>query len=240
MSHAKAQTRRGWQERRPITPENMSDLFSREAPLRQNPELRLLRPVFPAEEDMHLPSCAARHCSGTSGKALRLTYYRNSRIGQLEAKIDKLDEILTSQQIVSEGSDASPTSNCEASRSSSTVSGEMGEEPLRIQNANGVSLDPFQLGLLSVETGEILLDRFRKSLTPYFPFVIISDSSKVTDLHREKTLVCLAVLFAASNDDRGLQAHLARLFEQTLATALLQGSIPTLENLQGLLIYIAW
>lgn len=138
------------------------------------------------------------------------------------------------------GSEASPVSGRDVSRSSSAAAGETADEASRIQHANGVSLDPFQLGLLSIETGELLLDRFRRSLSPYFPFVVIPQSAKVADLHREKPIVCLAVLFAASIDDRALQARIARLFEQMLATALLQGSISTLENLQGLLIYISW
>lgn len=120
------------------------------------------------------------------------------------------------------------------------AAGEIGEGPFETKRANGVSLDPFQLGLLSIETGEMLLDRFKRSLTPYFPFVIIPEPSKVTDLHQEKKLLCLAVLFAASNNDRGLQARIARLFEQMLAMVLLQGRISTLENLQGLLVYTAW
>ncbi|KAJ0122248.1 hypothetical protein J7T55_002760 [Diaporthe amygdali] len=165
---------------------------------------------------------------------------RVNRINQLEAKIAKLDNILASQQVESGGSEASPVSGRDVSRSSSAAAGETADEASRIQHANGVSLDPFQLGLLSIETGELLLDRFRRSLSPYFPFVVIPQSAKVADLHREKPIVCLAVLFAASIDDRALQARIARLFEQMLATALLQGSISTLENLQGLLIYISW
>lgn len=111
---------------------------------------------------------------------------------------------------------------------------------MRIQPANGISLDPFQLGLLSTETGNMLLDRFRKSLTPWFPFVIIPESTTVTDLHREKPIVCLAVIFASAYDDGILQGRISRMFEQMLATALLQGRIASLENLQGLLIFTAW
>ncbi|KAL2277754.1 hypothetical protein FJTKL_15193 [Diaporthe vaccinii] len=59
-------------------------------------------------------------------------------------------------------------------------------------------------------------------------------------VHREKPIVCLAILFASSYDDGILQGRISRLFEQMLATALLQGRIASLENLQGLLIYTAW
>lgn len=137
------------------------------------------------------------------------------------------------------GSTTSPASDRGASRSPSTEAGETAESS-RAQPANEVSLDPFELDLLSIETGDLLLDRFRISLTPYFPFVIIPESSKVTDLHREKPMVCLAVLFASSYDDGVFQGRISRLFEQMLATALLQGRIASLENLQGLLIYTAW
>lgn len=167
-------------------------------------------------------------------------HYRHSRISQLEAEIARLDNILASQQGSSGGSAVSPASDRGASGSSSTAAGEEDEEPARVQPVNGVSLDPFQLGLLSIETGDLLLDRFRRSLTPYFPFVIIPESSNVTDLHREKPIVCLAVLFASSYDNGILQGRLARLFEQMLVTALMQGRISSLDNLQGLLIYTAW
>lgn len=203
---------------------------------------------------MHLPSRTARRCTGTAVKvrdifgrgvcwsgydALRLTRCRDSRISQLEAKIAKLDNILSSQQTGSGRSTASPASERGASRSPSTEAGEAAESS-RTQSANGVSLDPFQLGLLSIETGDLLLDRFRRSLTPYFPFVMIPESSQVTDLHREKPIVCLAILFASSYDDEAFQGRISRLFEQMLATELLQGRIASLENLQGLLIYTAW
>lgn len=233
----------------------MPGLLSRKAPLRQDPKLRLVRPLFPAQEDLHLSSCTEGHCTGTPSKvrrslgqrwihgpghdALRLTRYRDSRISQLEAKIAKLDNILNSQQTVGGGSTASPASERGASRSPSISDGEP-EESSQTQPASAFSLDPFQLGLLSIETGDMLLDRFRKTLTPYFPFVIIPESSKVTDLHQEKPIVCLAVLFASSYDDGALQGRISRLFEQMLATALLQGRIASLENLQGLLIYTAW
>lgn len=62
----------------------------------------------------------------------------------------------------------------------------------------------------------------------------------MTDLHREKPIMCLAVLFASSYDNGILQGRLARLFEQMLVTALMQGRISSLDNLQGLLIYTAW
>lgn len=172
-------------------------------------------------------------------EALWLTRYRDSRISQLEAKIAELDNILSSQQVGSRGSTGSPVSNPGASRSPSTEAGRASESS-RIQPTSEFSLDPFQLGLLSIETGDLLLDRFRRSLTPYFPFVIISESSKVTDLHQEKPIVCLAILFASSCDDRILQRQISRLFEQMLATTLMQGRIASLENLQGLLIWTAW
>lgn len=62
----------------------------------------------------------------------------------------------------------------------------------------------------------------------------------MTGLHRENPIVCLAILFASSYDNGAFQGHMSRLFEQMLATALLQGRIASLENLQGLLIYTAW
>lgn len=165
---------------------------------------------------------------------------RKTRISQLEAEIARLDNILGSQQGSGAGSNSSPVSDRGASRSSSTAAGEEAGESTRVQPVNGVSLDPFELGLLSIETGNLLLDRFRISLTPYFPFVIMPESLRVADLHREKPIVCLAILFASSHDNGVLQARLSRLFEQMLAIELLQGRIASLENLQGLLIYTAW
>lgn len=103
--------------------------------------------------------------------------------------------------------------------------------------------DPFALGLLNPEKGEILLDRFRSTMAPRFPFVVLPDGDNrelLKLLRRERPHLCLAVLAASASDDFVLQRELSRLFNKAVASGLTTGRIRTLDVLQGLLVHLAW
>lgn len=108
--------------------------------------------------------------------------------------------------------------------------------------------DPFTHGLLDAEKAEHLLQRYRSTLTPRFPFVVLPDD-RVRDgdgetalefLRRERPSLCLAVLAVSASDDFVLQRELGRLFNECAANGLITGKVRSLDMLQGLLVHLAW
>jgi len=110
--------------------------------------------------------------------------------------------------------------------------------------------DPFSRGLLDVERAGPLFRRFRASMTPRFPFVVLpatddgSGTEKETEglqlLRRQRPFLCLAALAASCHDDFVLQRELSRLFNESLSARLATGNIRSLDVLQGLLVHLAW
>ncbi|KAL6407752.1 hypothetical protein AUP68_08776 [Ilyonectria robusta] len=102
------------------------------------------------------------------------------------------------------------------------------------------SLDPFERGILSLETASTLIDWFRRKMTPYFPFVVFSKDLSVDQLNRERPCACLAALAAASHSELHTQQALGSLFNQVIAARMIEGNIADIDLLQGLLIHLAW
>ncbi|KAF4974446.1 hypothetical protein FZEAL_8646 [Fusarium zealandicum] len=100
--------------------------------------------------------------------------------------------------------------------------------------------DPFARGLLPFELGQDLLDVFRAKMTPHFPFVVVPGTLSVQDLVREKPVLCVAILSAASHGDPKLQRALGNTFNEIVAIRLVKGPFATLDMLQGLLVHLAW
>ncbi|KAH6887494.1 hypothetical protein B0T10DRAFT_607439, partial [Thelonectria olida] len=102
------------------------------------------------------------------------------------------------------------------------------------------SVDPFQLGIVSLETGEKLIGYFKTRMTPYFPFVVFPDALSALDMNSERPCACLAALTVSSHADTHTQKALGTLFNQVVAARLASGKFNSLDLLQGLLIYLAW
>jgi hypothetical protein len=102
------------------------------------------------------------------------------------------------------------------------------------------SVDPFQLGILSVAAGEKLIEYFKTRMTPYFPFVVFSDNFSAGEMNSERPCACLAALAVASHAETHTQKALCTLFNQLVAARLAGGEFNNLDLLQGLLIYLAW
>ncbi|KAM5364464.1 hypothetical protein ACJZ2D_011524 [Fusarium nematophilum] len=104
----------------------------------------------------------------------------------------------------------------------------------------GGILDPFQQGVLSLETGRTLLVAFRTKMTPYFPFVVFPKDLSLEELNRDRPYVCLAALAATCHKDTTTQKELFDLFNQAVGARVSKGNFSDLDLLQGLLIHLAW
>lgn len=112
--------------------------------------------------------------------------------------------------------------------------------PLSNPPRTGSSHDPFLRGLLSLESGQELLDYFAAKMTLHFPFVILPLGVSASDLIRDRPCVCLAALAAAAHKQVALQRSLGRLFNELVSSRLVAGPFHSLDLLQGLLIHVAW
>ncbi|KAF4455689.1 hypothetical protein FALBO_15570 [Fusarium albosuccineum] len=113
------------------------------------------------------------------------------------------------------------------------------DAPGDIFNADA-SLDPFERGILSLETGAALLDQFRTRMTPYFPFVVFAKDVSIEELNSQHPCACLAALAAASHADAPTQKALGNLFKQVVGAKMVNGNFNHLDLLRGLLIHLAW
>ncbi|KAH6975214.1 hypothetical protein BKA56DRAFT_590215 [Ilyonectria sp. MPI-CAGE-AT-0026] len=102
------------------------------------------------------------------------------------------------------------------------------------------SLDPFERGILSLETASTLIDWFKTKMTPHFPFVVLSKDLSVDELSRQRPCAYLAALAAASHSELHTQQALGSLFNQVIAARMIEGNIADIDLLQGLLIHLAW
>lgn len=160
-----------------------------------------------------------------------------SRIEQLEAKLNR---IASTQQFSRDGSQVSSANGSEPSASASARTLTSADNENVVGFGTMSSFDPFERGMLSTATGNTLLDQFRAKMAPYFPFVIIPESTRIEDLRPARLFLCVATLFASSHEDLDLQRNLARLFEQMVAAKLLEGGFASFDILQGLIVYLAW
>ena len=83
------------------------------------------------------------------------------------------------------------------------------------------------------------LNRYR-SMSLYFPFVIIPSSMSMLQLACSKPMLCLAILTACSMQDRDLQMKLEVLLRRELAERIMVHQEKNLELLSALLVYLGW
>lgn len=104
--------------------------------------------------------------------------------------------------------------------------------------------DPFEKGLLSLEEASGLLDIFRAKLVPHFPFVVVSPTTSLGQLHQQRPALCLAILAAASFGNLRLQRSLGALFNELvgerIAKRMAKDRFATLDMLQALLVHVSW
>ncbi|KAK2806465.1 hypothetical protein FQN50_005883 [Emmonsiellopsis sp. PD_5] len=178
---------------------------------------------------------------------------KDLRIEALESKI---------QQLMSTGSGSPdpqtqtwPTSQLQPPNSESTPSSDISEashaaQPTAAYPPYGGILAPNSLeieggdiissGLLSLQTADVLLERFKSTMTPYFPFVVVAPHISAERLRHEKPVLFLSIMTAASYDNMPLQRKLGRLAAETVSSRMLIAGEVTFDLLQGLMVQVAW
>ena len=100
--------------------------------------------------------------------------------------------------------------------------------------------DIIDAGLLTMEAANSLLETFKTTLTPHFPFVVIAPQTTAKELRQEKPCLFLAVLAAASYEDMPLQRSLSKKVSRAISDRMIRGGEMSLDLLQGLLVHLAW
>ncbi|KAL6720618.1 hypothetical protein ACLMJK_002543 [Lecanora helva] len=94
-------------------------------------------------------------------------------------------------------------------------------------------------GLVDEARADELLDKFR-TMSTFFPFVVISQKLRAQDLRSRKPMLFLAIVMTATTDDRKLQMHCEERFRREIATKVIVHSHRSLDCLQSILVYLAW
>lgn len=106
---------------------------------------------------------------------------------------------------------------------------------------NKTALDVIGEGIISLDSSRELLDTFCHMLMPQFPFVVLPSQIAVEQLREEKPFLLLSILMVSLYYDRPLQRVLEERFHAfTVSQTMLENSIPQVEVLQGLLVFMAW
>lgn len=92
---------------------------------------------------------------------------------------------------------------------------------------------------ITLDRAQSLLADFRK-LSPWFPFVTISEESTVTSLARDSPFLLLAILTVAARCDTNIYHQLDHEFRSRLSQMIVVEGRKSLELLQGLIVYLAW
>jgi hypothetical protein len=161
----------------------------------------------------------------------------------------KVEELLAQKQ--SEGNNSQrkasgtlpdiPTSSATSSWTNSSDTFDRSTRSTPHTSLSGDATHDFvERGLMTLETAQILLNRFQPRATQEFSFVMIPSSTTLHSLRHDTAFLFLAVAAAMAFDNPPLQMQLGNEFrEQTFRRILYQGE-KSLELLQGLLIYAAW
>ncbi|KAI9837897.1 MAG: hypothetical protein M1837_002687 [Sclerophora amabilis] len=100
--------------------------------------------------------------------------------------------------------------------------------------------DVVDAGFLTLEAANALLENFKTTMTPHFPFVLIAPHMTAEKLRWEKPFLFLTILAAASYENMQLQSSLGKEVKQAISTRMIFGGEMSFELLQGLLVHLAW
>ncbi|KAK2771726.1 hypothetical protein FQN53_004907 [Emmonsiellopsis sp. PD_33] len=219
---------------------NMSELRRRQSTMQQEQSPSICRRM--GKECVYRK--ARRRFNGTK---------KDLRIEALESKI---------QQLMSTGSGSPdpqaqtwPAGQLQPPNSGSTPSSDLSEashtaQPTAVYPPYGGIAAPNSLeveggdiidsGLLSLQTADVLLERFKSTMTPHFPFVVVAPHISAERLRHEKPVLFLSIMTAASYDNMPLQRKLGKLAAETVSSRMLIAGEVTFDLLQGLMVQVAW
>ncbi|CAG8132446.1 unnamed protein product [Penicillium olsonii] len=100
--------------------------------------------------------------------------------------------------------------------------------------------DVIDRGIVSYSDATKMLDSFRQTLMPYFPFVIIAPQTTLDQLRAEKPFLLLAIIKVSMYRDTAAQRILEEIFQSAVAKRMIFSHAPSMDVLQGLLVALAW
>lgn len=100
--------------------------------------------------------------------------------------------------------------------------------------------DVIDRGVVSYNDAVGILDTFRDTLMPYFPFVLIPPETTLDQLRAEKPFLLLAILKVCTYNDTPVQKILEETFQSAVADRMIFSHSPSMDVLQGLLVALAW
>jgi hypothetical protein len=93
--------------------------------------------------------------------------------------------------------------------------------------------------ILATQEADSLLNVYRQ-MSSSFPFVIVPPNVTAQELHREKPMLLLAILTAASSQEHQRQMSLDTIYRQELAQRTIISPRRTLGLVQSVLVYLSW
>ncbi|SMQ50063.1 unnamed protein product [Zymoseptoria tritici ST99CH_3D7] len=185
-------------------------------------------------------------CSSKPARRRPNNSQRDLRIEALESHIQQL--LGSTSSIENKNVDSNGPSPDNASSARRQPSTPLVPDPIETPAGAGQLLsltpstesDAVAMGLLSTEAARILLQRFKTTLTPHFPFVVVASEVSLEILQDTRPFLLLCIIAAASYDDVVLQRRLGRQVQHCIAGRMIYRNAISLETLQGLLIHIAW
>ncbi|KAJ5610829.1 hypothetical protein N7510_007548 [Penicillium lagena] len=152
-------------------------------------------------------------------------FHKDRKIEALESRIK---ELLTDRAATSEEPSDAPTNSV------SNV-----ENKPTFESANDLH-DVVDRGFLSMVAAERYLEIFRTTMTPQFPFVVVSPQVSVLQLREDRPFLFLAILASASYEDMPLQRLLGAEVKKVIACRMVLNGDVSFDLLQGLLVFLAW
>ncbi|KAJ5508246.1 hypothetical protein N7527_010389 [Penicillium freii] len=100
--------------------------------------------------------------------------------------------------------------------------------------------DVIDRGIVKFDDAVTLLESFRETLMPFFPFVFIAPEVTLAQLRVEKPLLLLAILKVSSYKNAAAQQILEETYQTAVADQMIFAHNPSMDVLLGLLVALAW
>lgn len=100
--------------------------------------------------------------------------------------------------------------------------------------------DVIDRGIVRFDDAVTILESFRETLMPFFPFIYIAPEVTLAQLRAEKPLLLLAILKVSSYKNAASQQILEETFQKAVADQMIFAHNPSMDLLLGLLVALAW
>ncbi|KAI1878478.1 uncharacterized protein JN550_000660 [Neoarthrinium moseri] len=182
---------------------------------------------------------------------------RESKVSQLEKKIEDLSSILVAETTRPESAPEWIRKKSKQLMSYSHVfpshklhqpnfapeespREDANEEWPEISHSSGLAQTSSTAGWPTGQEAQMWLERYREKMMRLCPFAIIPPGMTSDELRRERPFLWKSSMLEACNEDGYRQMSLGRELLKTFSEALITKPTKSLDLLQGLLLYIAW